>query len=200
MMELHMKTSRLLVPIVLSLFLIGCGSTYSLVQPGPNSVAKKSMVVQPATAWNRIPKNKDQPWEESWTLNGPLLDTVAFVGGVPDGKALVRQNRKVGAQVPTFRSDMSPDDLVSMIEGSYRVGGVSAFETGEVVPVKFLGTNAIRMDFSYVPGDKLPRKGRCVMGVVDNKLYLMKLEGAASHYFDAAIPQFESMLSSATLR
>jgi len=195
-----MKTSRILVMFSLSLLLIGCGSVYSLVQPGPNNVAKNSMVVQPATAWNRIPKNKDQPWEESWTLNGPLLDTVAFVGGVPDGKALARQSKKASAQVPTFRSNMSPDDLVTMIEGSYRVGGVSAFETGDVLPVKFLGANGIRMDFSYVPGDRLPRKGRCVMGVVDNKLYLMKLEGAASHYFDAAVPQFESMLSSATLR
>jgi len=189
----------LLVAIVASL--AGCGTPFSLVNPGVVPVAKKGYSVQPQSSWNRIPKAPgDIPQEESWTKNGVLLDSVAFVGGLPAGKALVKQHKKADEQVPVFRADMSPDDLVSMIESSYRIGGVTAFEVAGVEPVQFLGAPAVRFDFNYVPPDKLPRKGRCVMAVSSERLYLMKLEGASSHYFDAALPEFESMLASATLR
>lgn len=179
----------------------GCVPTYTLVNPGNNVVAKKSMTVQPATAWNRIPVTPGHiPQEESWTKNGPLLDTVAFVGALPEGKALAMQKQKDDRQVPVFKAGMTPDDLVSMVEGSYRVGGVNVFEVTSVQPALFLGQPGIRMDFSYVMGDQLPRKGRCVMGVVNNKFYLMKLEGAASHYFDASAPEFDQMLQTAAAR
>jgi hypothetical protein len=34
---------------------------------------------------------------------------------------------------------------------------------------------------------------------VDKKLYLMKLDGVTSHYFDAALPEFDAMVASARL-
>ena len=75
--------------LILALGLAGCIPTYSLVRPGPVDVAKKSLSVQPAYAWNRIPKSStDTAWEEAWTKNGPLLDTIAFVGGLPNGDSL----------------------------------------------------------------------------------------------------------------
>jgi hypothetical protein len=36
--------------------------------------------------------------------------------------------------------------------------------------------------------------------VVDKKLYFMKLDGVSSHYFDAALPEFERMVATAELR
>lgn len=187
--------------LALVLGLAGCVPSYTLVQPGQTEVAKKALTVQPTTSWNRIPKGPgDTAWEEAWTKNGPLLDTVAFVGGLPDGDTLVRQEKKADKKVPTFRADMSPQDLVSMIESSYRIGGISVFEIAGVEPTQFVGQPAIKMDYSYVPSDGLPRRGRCVMSVADSKLYLMKLEGAASHYFDASVPEFEAMVGSASLR
>jgi hypothetical protein len=38
------------------------------------------------------------------------------------------------------------------------------------------------------------------MSVADSKFYLMKLEGAAIHYFDALAPEFEAMVTSASRR
>ena len=187
--------------ILLFGLLAGCGTPFTMVSPGAVPVAKKTFVVQPQSSWNRMPKaNGVIPQEESWTKNGVLLDSVAFVGGLPAGKALVRQHKKADEQVPVFRPDMSPDDLVSMVETSYRIGGVTAFEMTGVAPVQFLGRPAVRFDFDYVPADNLPRKGRCVMAVADERLYLMKLEGASSHYFDTAVPEFEAMRASAILR
>jgi hypothetical protein len=127
-------TKRILVLVAL-IALGGCVPTYTLVGPGQTEIAKKAMTVRPTAAWNRIPKGaSDIAWEESWTRNGPLLDTIAFVGGLPDGDTLVRQQKKSDQQVPTFRADMSPQDLVSMIESSYRVGGASIFEIEKIEP------------------------------------------------------------------
>ncbi len=191
-----MKTRRLVGLLVIAI--AGC-RPYTLVNPGPTAVAEQSMIVQPQSAWNRITSARSpNKWEESWTKNGPLLDTVAFVGGLPDGESLVKQEKKADRQVPKFQANMGPDELVSMIESSYRIGGVSVFDIVDVEPGSFLGQPSIRMDYTYVAGDGLPRKGRCVMTVSGDQLYLMKLEGAASHYFDAAAPEFDSMLASAS--
>ncbi len=179
----------------------GCGTPFTMVSPGPVPVAKKSFTVEPQTAWNRFPKAANEiPQEESWTQNGMLLDTIAFVGALPDGKSLAKQSKKDDKQVPVFRANMTPDDLVTMIESSYRIGGVATFEVANVEPVLFLGQPAVRFDFNYVASDSLPRRGRTVLTVVGERLYMMKLEGAASHYFERALPEFEAMVSKAALR
>jgi hypothetical protein len=188
--------------VIASLALVACVPTYTLVAPGPVAVAKKGLSVQPQAAWNRIPKNpSNTQWEESWTRNGPLLDSIAFVDGLPDGKTLLVQQKKADQQVPAFRADMNPNDLVSMVESYYRIGaGATVFEVTSVQPTPFLGAQGVRLDFTYVAGDDVPRKGRCVMKIAGQKLYVMKLEGVASHYFDAVAPEFESMTASAVLR
>lgn len=194
---MHLRT--FLVTGVLAA-LAGCAAPYKLVPSGATEVANRSMVVTASQAWNRIPKAKDDvKWEEAWTLNGPLLDTVAFVGGLPDGEAVARQKKKDDQQVPHFQASMTPDELVSMVETSYRARGVPVFSVTSVEPTPFLGATGIRMDYAYTLSDKLPRKGRCVMRVENGKLYLMKLEGAESHYFDASLPEFTDMVASAAI-
>lgn len=184
--------------------LIGLGAcmpTYSLVSPAPVSAARNSIKVQPATAWNRMPRGTfDVKWEENWTRNGPLLDGLSFIGGLPEGEAIARQRKKDDQKVPVFRASMTPQDLVSMIESYYRIkAGASIFETTAVEPVTFLGRPGLRFDYTYVRADEVKRKGRSLAAVIDGKFYLMALDGAATHYFDAALPEFEAMAASATL-
>lgn len=181
--------------------LAACAPTYSLVSPAPVSAARGTIRVQPATAWNKVPKGTyDVKWEENWTRNGPLLDGISFIGGLPDGEAIARQRKKDDQKVPVFRAAMSPQDLVSMIESFYRIkAGVSIFETTAVEPVTFLGKPGLRFDYTYVGGDEVKRKGRSLAAIIDGKLYLMALDGTASHYFDAALPEFEAMAAGATI-
>jgi hypothetical protein len=138
-------------------------------------------------------------WEEVWTQNGPLLDTVAFLGGLPEGKSVVVQKKKAERQVPLFRANMSPEDLASMVEASYRVKGVTVFNVDSVDPVEFLGGPGIRVRFNYAPSDGITKKGDAVLRVIDSKLYVMKLEGVSSHYFDAAVPEFDLLVATAAL-
>ena len=182
-----------------ALALGGCVS-YTLVKPGPIFVGGNKLVVEPRSQWNAMPAVRDQTeWEDTWTQNGPLLDTVAFVGGLPEGKALRKQKKKTDQQVPKFRADMSPQDLVSMVEASYRTLGVTVFDIESVEPVDFLGGKGLNVKFKYAPDNGISKKGACVLRVVDKKLYAMKLDGVSSHYFAAAVPEFEQMVASAKL-
>jgi hypothetical protein len=177
----------------------GC-AVYKLVPAEATYVGGNALIVTPTAAWNEVPARTDQTqWEEIWTRNGPLLDTVAFVGGIPDGKKLLVQKRKSDQQVPAFRADMSPQDLVSMIEASYRVRGITVFDVESVDPVDFLGGKGVKMRYRYAPNDGIAKKGSCVARVIGKKLYLMKLEGVSSHYFDAVLPEFEQMVATAKI-
>lgn len=193
-----MKTG---IAMVAAVFLLtGCVPGFTLVRPSDTFVGGNALIVTPGVAWNMLPTRRDQTdWEETWTRNGPLLETITFVGGLPEGKALVKQRKKSDRQVPLFRADMTPQDLVSMVEASYRTRGVTVFDIESVDPVDFLGGQGLNVRFKYAPNDGISKKGTCVMRVVDGKLYAMKLEGVASHYFDAARPEFDRMVATAHL-
>jgi hypothetical protein len=183
-----------------TLALAGCAARYHLVPAEETFVGGKDLVVTPAAAWNMVPVMYDQTsWEETWTRNGLLLESITFVGGLPDGKALRKQRRKSDQQVPRFRADMTPQDLVSMVESAYRTRGVTVFDIESVEPADFLGGKGLNVRFKYAPNDGLAKQGSCTLRVVDQKLYLILLEGVTRHYFDAALPEFEKIVASARL-
>ena len=189
-----------IVAAVAALSLTGCMAGYKLVTAEETFVAGNELIVTPAAAWNMAPSIYDETqWEETWTRNGPLLETIVFVGGLPEGKTLRKQRAKTDRQVPLFRADMSSQDLVSMVEASYRTRGVTVFDIDSIEPVDFLGGKGIDMRFRYAPGNGISKHGRCVMRVVGKKLYAMKLDGVKSHYFEAALPEFERMVAGARL-
>jgi hypothetical protein len=115
-------------------------SAYRLVEPGPKRVARERMQVTPGIPWNRAPRSPQEiTREENWTLNGPHLDNLTFIGGVKSGEPLVRnQRRSDWRQVPNFRADMPPTDIIGIVETFYRVrGGSVSFETKAVQPRDF---------------------------------------------------------------
>jgi hypothetical protein len=158
------------------------------------------MQVKPVSAWNRAPKGSlDVSSLESWTRNGPLLDGITFIGAIPSGQAITKQKPKDDRTVPVFRAEMTPQDLVSMIESYYRISvGARIFEATSVKPMRFLSSPAVQFDYNYVGSDDIKRRGRSVVTVVDGTLFLVSLYGTASHYFEAALPEFEALIASAT--
>src|SRR5687767_3855776 len=131
---------RLLILLVGALLLAGCVTGYTLVQPNSVAVAKGTMKVKSSIAWNKAPKSPfDIAQEENWTQNGPVLDLITFIGGLPEGQAIAKQRTKDDKKVPVFRSNMTPQDLVSMVESYYRIKtGATVFETTGVGPTQFL--------------------------------------------------------------
>jgi hypothetical protein len=202
---------RKLSCLAIALLLAGCGgglggggyglnSPYSLVRANTVGVGDNSLVVTPPHEWNRTRSFffDDVRWVEDWTLNGPLLDSMSFVSGLPGGKYLVRQSRRADRQVPKFRSDMTAPEVAAMVESLFRVrAGTVDFRTVSLKPRTFLGVNGFQLDFEHLDTDELQRRGRAVGAVVDGELYLILLDAARSHYFEAAEPDFEAIVNSA---
>jgi hypothetical protein len=203
---------RRIAPIVAALGLCSCSglggeglgySEYSLVRPQHVSVGDGSMAVTPPRAWNRHRPIffEDIRQVEDWTQNGPILDGMSFVTGLKNGKSLIRQRKSASQQVPLFRSDMTAPEIAAMIESLYRVrGGSVDFRTLSLQPRPFLGTNGFQLDYEHLDDDELWRRGRAVGAVVNGQLYLILLDAAKSHYYDAALPDFEAVVNSARLR
>lgn len=182
----------------------GLGGGYSLIRAArPVNVGNGAMTVIAPREWNRADRGvfTDVRWVEDWTLNGPYLDGISFVSALPNDKRLIREEYKADRQVPKFRSDMTAPEIVGLIETLFRVRGSSVdFRTTGLAPRTFLGAPGFQFDFEHLDGGELWRRGRAVGAVIDGRLYMMVLDAARSHYFDAALPDFEAMAASAQRR
>jgi hypothetical protein len=174
---------------------------YSLVTPGPEDVARGSMIVTPTIRWNKAPRGPhDIQREENWTLNGPLLDGLTFIGGLEHDKRIVQQRRKADRKVPNFRADMDPTEIASMIESFYRIrAGSTRFEMTGLKPRDFLGHPGFQFDYVHLGGDEVERKGRAVGAIIGGRFYLALFDAARMHYFDAGLPEYERIVESARL-
>jgi hypothetical protein len=175
---------------------------YALVRPQAKNVARGSMTVMPTIPWNRVPRGQwDISRQERWTLNGPLLDDLTFMGGLKHGERIVRERYKADRQVPRFRSDMSPPEIASMIESLYRInGGATEFTVTSMKPRTFLANPGFQLDFDWVGGDEVRRTGRAVSAVIGGKLYLALFDAARMHYFAAGEGEFERIVETARLK
>ena len=207
-----MKKLRNLIVLAAAAALAACSSVgggdygysnYSFVRVHRVYVGDDSVSVVPPRPWNRHRPIffEDIRQVEDWTLNGPLLDGMSFVTGLKNGKSLIRQRRTANQQVPLFRSNMTPPEIAAMIESLYRVrGGAVDFRTLSLRPRPFLGTNGFQLDYEHLDSDELWRRGRVVGAVINGELYLILLDAAKSHYWDATLPDFEAVVASAQLR
>ena len=138
---------------------------------------------------------------EDWTLNGPYLDGITFVTGLPNNRSFLRQRRTDDRQVPNFRSNMTAPEIAAMIESLFRVrGGAIDYNTLSLQPRMFLGISGFQYDYEHLDSDELWRKGRAVGAVIDGRLYMILLDAARSHYYANALPDFEAMVASARRR
>jgi hypothetical protein len=178
----------------------GFSNYYSLVRPHSVSVGDGSMAVTPPRPWNRQRRFffDDVKWVEDWTLNGPLLDDLTFVSGLPNTKRLIQTDSRDAQQVPKFHSDMTAPEIAAMIESAYRVrGGAVDFRTLSLAPRQFIGQPGFQLDYEHLDGDELWRKGRVVGAVIGGRLYMIMLDAARSHYFPDELKDFEAMVASA---
>jgi hypothetical protein len=178
-------------------------SDYAMVSVHRVNVGDGSLAVSAPRPWNRHRPVlfEDIRQVEDWTLNGPILDGMSFVTGLPNGKSLIRQRRTADQQVPPFRSTMTPPEIAAMLESLYRVrGGAVDFRTLSLQPRQFLGANGFQLDYEHLDTDELWRKGRVVGAVIGGRLYLILLDAARMHYYEATLPDFEAVVASAQLR
>ncbi len=207
-----MKTMFKPALIAAALALSACGglgageSGWSSYSPAPVrrlQVADGTLSVAPPRPWNRRRSSyfEDIRQTEDWTLNGPYLDGISFVGGLRNGQYLIRQRRTDNQQVPKFRSEMTPPEIAAMLESLFRVrGGAVEFRTLGIQPRPFLGSNGWQFDYEHLDSDELWRKGRVVGATINGRLYLILLDAARAHYYNDTLPDFEAIVASARYR
>ena len=189
-----------LIFLVSLLMLAGCVPTYSLLAPATHEVSKGEARVTNTIPWNKAPLYGATKQTELWTLNGPALDSVTFIAGVPDGENIVKQKKKADRQVPAFSATMTPPEFVSLVESYYRIQiGAVDYETTNVMPADFMGGTGMQIDYRFTGTDDVKRRGRTMLIVIDDKLYMVSGLGTALHYYDAMLPEFESMMRSARI-
>lgn len=173
---------------------------YTLVRAREVGVGNHSLRVTPPREWN---KQRGQLFVdirevEDWTQNGPLLDGISFVTGLKSGETLVRQTRRDDRQVPKYRSNMTAPEISAMLESLFRVrGGTVDFKTLGLAPRAFLGQPGFQFDYEHLDGDEVWRRGRAVGASVDGRLYLILVDAARAHYYDAVLADFEAIAASA---
>jgi hypothetical protein len=178
---------------------------YNLVRVHRVEVGDGGMTVVAPRPWNERRRSilfDDVRDVEDWTLNGPILDGISFVSGMKSGRYLIRQRKSADQQVPKFRADMTPPEIAAMLESLFRVrGGAVEFRTLNLQPRPFLGAaNGFQLDYEHLDSDELWRKGRVVGAVIGDRLYLVMFDAARSHYYNAALPDFEAIVGSAQIR
>ena len=204
------KTKLILLAVAASLSLSACASglggsgfsNYSLIRVRETAVGNDTLRVTPPREWNRQRGQLfiDVREVEDWTLNGPLLDGISFVTGLKSQRTLVRQTRRDDRQVPKYRANMTAPEVAAMLESLFRVrGGTVDFRTLGLAPRTFLGYPGYQYDFEHLDGDEVWRRGRAVGATVNGRLYLILFDATRAHYYEAALPDFEAIVSSARL-
>jgi hypothetical protein len=67
-------------------------------------------------------------------------------------------------------------------------------------PRTLMGYPGFQWDYDHLDQDEVWRRGRAVGAVIGGRLYLILLDGARMHYFDAAAADFEAVVNSARFR
>jgi hypothetical protein len=126
---------------------------------------------------------------------------MSFVTGLKGGRYIIRQNKRDAQQVPKFRSDMTAPEVTAMLESFYRVkAGTVDLKTTSLKPRNLMGYPGYQWDYDHLDQDEVWRRGRAVGAVIGGRLYLILLDGARMHYFDAAAADFEAVVNSARFR
>jgi hypothetical protein len=192
---------RFVAPIAL-LLMAGCTS-YALVSAERQTVGGV-ISVAPGTKWNKVTMTDFAGAVEVWTLDGPVLNTLVFFTGVPDGEPLFTRRQPLGAPAgekpPVFRTSMNPVEVQELLEATVaRYFQTTLAEGRNLKAAPVANGQGFRFETRLVGKDEVERDGVFVGTIRRGKLYGAWFQGAKLHYFGRYLPEFDRMLASAEL-
>ncbi len=196
-----MRIYKLLVPLV-ALTLSGCVVGYTAVPTGVNTIEGLNVVADPG--WNLAPyfsASSDRKNSKSWTRDGLLLNTLAFVPAIPDGEALIKSNQK-GAALPVFRADMLPNEIEELAESTFvkMYGeGNAVFDTSNLRPHRFGENRGFLFNVEASVTESPDYKGIVGAFIANEKLYFMYYLAADPYYYEKDLGAAEAIIKGATL-
>jgi len=186
------------LPAVLLTVLCAACAQYSLVGPGRTTV--EGLTLEPGIAWNRASGLTTGPGTETWTMDGPLLDSLIILAAVPDGKPLALLRGASTDKLALFRKTMTGSEVMDLFEASFSAETkTTVLESRNLRPVSFGGTEGFRFEAGYTGADEVESEMAIAGAISGGKLYLLVYRGARLHYFTKYLPEFERIVASARL-
>ena len=193
-------TTTLRICALAMLLLAGC-APYTLIKPERQTVGDV-ISVQPGVEWNKLGMHEYQGKIEVWTLDGPMLNTLMFFTGVPDGEPLftVRTQTAQQEKPPVFRATMNAIEIQELLEATAaRYFQTTIVEGRELKPTPLANGLGFRFETRIVGREEVERDGVFVGTIRNQKLYGAWFQGAKLHYYARYLPEFDNLVASAQL-
>ncbi|MDB5752579.1 MAG: hypothetical protein JWP65_3000 [Ramlibacter sp.] len=199
---------KILVSLLLAALLSACAMAYRM--EGDQLVNDK-LAVHVSAAWNHV----SDPWDgdpyETWTRDGMPLDHLRLWGGVKPGQPLMtrpmvflRNEDQKAPRVPTFRTGLAPEQLVSLFEELYASAGTVTVT--KVETTVFAGSPGVRFEFTLLRRrDDLTLRGVVWVAVRPDPVHGEELYAAAFvaprlGFYDKLLPLAEAVVKSARVK
>lgn len=208
-----MNMKRNVLVLALALAVTSC-AYYTLVKPERRAVGNL-YTVETQIAWSKATEGRI----ESWTVDGPLLESVRFLNGLKDGDSLLKTTTKE-TKLPRFRSHMTPSEVMEFFVASVKsIGGgleaahlaagrvssaavqrasinAATVKATNLRPTSFGTLPGFRFDLSFLSKEGLEREGMVVGTIHEGQLYLIIYTGTREYYYSKYREEVERIVSS----
>jgi hypothetical protein len=146
-------------------------------------------------SWTAMPSSS-ATGRSYFTFDGSRLNQVHVLAGVSSGHGLVKP-RNWGQKVPTFRSGMSSQEIVSLVAESVSFLGYQNVGVADLRPARLAGAAGVAFTFTAVQSTGLQYQGEAVAAETRGKLDVLLFMAPAQHYYAAYAPEVERIFASA---
>jgi len=184
------------------LFVAAC-APFVLVPAAQQQDVRGAFTIDVFRSWNRVnpqAPGADQGPIENWTIDGPGLDQLLMIVGVPAGDPLfkpVQSGNTPPEKLPVFRAGMAPNEVMELYEASLsRVLQTALFQSRQLQPAQLGDSPGFRFDYAYTTKDSIDRQGLAFATLRGDRLYLIAFHGPRVHHFPVYRGEVERMIAS----
>lgn len=184
-----MKKLFALMSVVL---VTGCIQSYQLLKSGDTKMWN-SYTVATSENINELKTNNFV----SWSQYGPLLEQIRFFKPIADGdKIPFTYKNENAAKVPSFRTGMTPEEVVEIYRSSVTLGGSILTAVSDLEPVTVGNAQGYAFEAKLSSPKGKDFKGKVIFSERAGKLYLIELGAHATHYYDSRLGFFDGVITS----
>jgi hypothetical protein len=172
----------------------GCAQ-YLPVEKGERIQVGNAFAVATSINWSK----QETGNIEGWTVDGPQLQRLVFLKGIPDGKPLIGFTEGEGECALCFHSSMTSVEIMELFLANLTRTGAHGLKAYDLRPSSFGAIEGFRFEFQYATRQGLKYKGLIAGAQKDQKLFAFMYVGTALYHFDKHRLEIERMLASLTL-
>jgi hypothetical protein len=166
-------------------------SVYKMIEPQARAI-DGAYTVEPRLAWSSIVSGK----QETWTIDGVLLESLRFFKGVTEGEPMLRggadENRRA-----RFHPSMTPTEVTEFVADSLYG---SRYPPKSIRPAPFGGAPGFRLEVSYATRDGVRRDALVAGAVLQGRLHVIAYDGTSLHHFARYRDEAEAIIASIRLK